>query len=127
MANNPNDPQKYLEYELIKIRGKVEKHLTERGSVSIDARTAEINNKQTETTKILYELAGEENEERDLLFKEVKTLGLKPNKKIGLDKLKEKLLEFRTDLITRATELKIEFDKDVTNIELQTKVKEVSK
>lgn len=121
MANN--DPKKYLEYELIKIRGKEEKHLTERGSVSIDARTAEIMNRQTETTKILYELE-EVDEERDLLFNEAKTLGLKPNAKIGIDKLKEKLLEFRTNLISEAIELKLEFADEITNIELQTKVKE---
>lgn len=94
MAHNPNDPQKYLEYELIKIRGKVEKHLTERGSVSIDARTAEINNKQTETTKILYELADEKPViDRSALFTEAKDLGLEVPKNIKTDLLIKKIEE----------------------------------
>ncbi len=92
MANNPNDPQKYLEYELIKIGGKVQKHLTERGHVSIDARTAEINNRQTETTNILYELA-DEKPDRVSLFAEAKELGLDVPKNIKTDLLITKIAE----------------------------------
>lgn len=94
MANNQNDPQKYLEYELIMIRGKETKHLTERGSVSIDARTAEIMNRQTETTKIFYELADEKPViDRSALFAEAKDLGLEVPKNIKTDLLIKKINE----------------------------------
>jgi len=119
-----NQPKKYLEFELIKIRGKEEKHLTERGSVSIDDRTAMIMNKQSNKTKLIYELESGEDSEKDLLLSEAKNLGIKTNTTIGVDKLKAKLSEFRDSLLLEAIDLEIAHEDDISTIDLQNKINE---
>ena len=119
-----NQPKRYLEYELIKIRGKEEKHLTERGSVSIDDRTAMIMNKQSNKTKLLYELESGDDSEKDLLLSEAKNLGIKTNATIGVDKLKAKLSEFRDSLLLEAIDLEIIHEDDINTIDLQNKINE---
>lgn len=91
------DPKKYNEYEVAYRGGKIfRKDLTERGSVSIDDRTAMIMNKNTKSSGLLYELAEEvkdDKEYRKELFAKAKELELSPAKNIKTEDLETLIKE----------------------------------
>jgi len=95
------NPKKYNEFEVTFRNGEVfRKDLTERGSVSIDDKTAEIMNRNWKKTGILYELAEDEKES-------------------GKDDK-----EYRKELFAKAKDLEISHPKNIKTEDLETLIKE---
>jgi len=99
------NPKRYKEFKVvIEKDGKggfkiVEKFPTKRGHVSIHEHEAEINNKQVSRSKLWYEL--DENQpadaEKAALMKEADELGIKYPKSIGVEKLREKIANLKSE------------------------------
>jgi len=101
------NPKKYNEFEVTFRNGEVfRKDLTERGSVSIDDKTAEIMNRNWKKTGILYELAEDENTSTD-------------EKAPGKDDK-----EYRKELFAKAKDLEISHPKNIKTEDLETLIKE---
>lgn len=110
-------PQIYNEYEIKEVGGEDRKFQTKRKSVSIDDRTAEIMNKRTKKTGILYELAEKEEGNDDVkpLIEMTKT----EINRMSVPELKEmaKINNIEVSEASTGTELKSEL------IELLNKLK----
>lgn len=97
--------QTYNEFKVIlDNKGNIiKKNATERKTVRISEYTANVNNQYVDSTKLLYELAGEKSNETDVkkiekehrksLFEKAKELGLDVPKNIKTDLLINKIKE----------------------------------